>query len=147
MYRHLLVPSDGSELSNKAVDVAVGLAKTLGARITGVYATPEFMPPLDTMVPAYSLPSREEYEKQAAVEADLALKALRDACASAGVSCECHYRINNHPYKVVLETAQARGCDLIVMASHGRGGLGALLLGSETQKVLTHGKLPVLVVR
>lgn len=147
MYTHLLVPTDGSERSLKAITTAVGLAKSLDARITGVFATPEYLPPLDAMFPAYAMPSREEYEKQAAVEADMALKPLREACASAGISCETRTAINNHPYQLILTTAKERHCDLIVMASHGRGGLTSLLLGSETQKVLTHGQVPVLVVR
>ncbi len=147
MYKHILVPTDGSELSQKAIAAAVGLAKSLDARITGVYATPEYMPPLDSMFPAYAMPSREEFEKQAAVESDLALKPLKDACIAAGVSCDTHHGTNNRAYQLILATAKERVCDLIVMASHGRGGLGALLLGSETQKVLTHGQVPVLVVR
>jgi nucleotide-binding universal stress UspA family protein len=147
MYRHIRVAVDGSELSGKAIETALRLAQTLSARLTGVYAVPEYVPPVDAMVPVYQFPSREEYEKQAAVEADLVLRGLTDAARAAGVAVELHHGIDSHPYRLILETAKARDCDLVVMASHGRRGLGALILGSETQKVLTHGHLPVLVVR
>lgn len=147
MYRHLLVAVDGSELSAKAIDTAIRLAQTLSAKLTGVYAVPEYIPPVDVMVPVYAFPSKEEYERQAAAEAELVLKPLAEAAKAAGVSVDLHHRIDSHPYRLILETAKERGCDLVVMASHGRRGLSALLLGSETQKVLTHGHLPVLVVR
>lgn len=147
MYRHILVAVDGSELSGKAIDAAIRLAQTLSAKLTGVYAVPEYVPPVDAMVPVYQFPSKEEYERQAAVEAELVLKPLVEAAKAAGVGVELHHGIDSHPYRLVLDTAKERGCDLVVMASHGRRGLGALILGSETQKVLTHGHLPVLVVR
>lgn len=147
MYRHILVAVDGSELSGKAIDAAIQLAQTLSARLTGVYAVPEYVPPVDAMVPVYQFPSKEEYERQAAVEAELVLKPLAEAAKAAGLGVDLHHGIDSHPYRLILETAKERSCDLVVMASHGRRGLGALILGSETQKVLTHGHLPVLVVR
>lgn len=147
MYRHILVPSDGSELAGRAIDSAIALAKAVGARITGVYAVPEYIPPVDAMVPVYQFPDPEEYARQAATEADVVLKSLGTACAAAGVACELTHGIDSHPYRLILATAKARGCDLICMSSHGRRGFTALILGSETQKVLTHGDLPVLVVR
>lgn len=147
MYRHILVPSDGSELAAKAIHTAIGLAKSVAARITGVYAVPEYIPPVDAMVPVYQFPSKDEYERQAAAEADVVLRNLASACAAADVPCELVHGIDSHPYRLILATASERGCDLIVMASHGRRGISAMLLGSETQKVLTHGDTPVLVVR
>ncbi|MFO1495973.1 MAG: universal stress protein [Lysobacterales bacterium] len=147
MYRHILVPTDGSEIAKRAIDSAIALARAVGARITGVYAVPEYMPPVDAMVPVYQFPSRDEYERQAAIEAELVLKDVQQACAAAGVECSLKHGIDSHPYRLILATAKAQGCDLICMSSHGRRGLSAVLLGSETQKVLTHGDLPVLVVR
>jgi len=147
MYSHILVPTDGSDLAKKAVDAAIGLALKVGARLTGVYAVPEYSPPVDAMVPVYQFPSKDEYERQAAVEAEVVFKDFAEACTMAGVAFEVTHGIDSHPYRLILATAAERGCDLICMSSHGRRGLSAMILGSETQKVLTHGELPVLVVR
>lgn len=147
MYRNILVASDGSELAKRAIDAAVGLAKLTGARITGVYAVPEYIPPVDAMVPVYAFPSPQEYASQAAIEAETVLKEVAQACAAAGVECVLKHGIESHPYRLILATAKDQGCDLVCMSSHGRRGLSAMILGSETQKVLTHGDLPVLVVR
>ena len=147
MYRHILIPSDGSDLAKRAIESAVELAKQLGAKLTAIYAVPEYIPPMDAMVPVYQFPSGEEYERQAAIEAQLVLKDALTAATAAGLTIDLVHGIDSHPYRLILATAKARGCDLICMASHGRRGLSALILGSETQKVLTHGDLPVLVVR
>ena len=147
MYRHILIPTDGSELARKAIASAVALARSTGAKVTGVYAVPEYIPPVDAMVPVYQFPSPDEYRRQASIEAEMVLKDVVDACATAGVPCEVTHGIDSHPYRLILETAKSRDCDLICMSSHGRRGLSALILGSETQKVLTHCELPVLVVR
>lgn len=147
MYRHILVPIDGSELSARAITTAIGLAQAVGAKLTGLYAVPEYIPPVDAMVPVYQFPSPDEYTQQAAVEAEVVLKDFVEACARAGIACETAHGIDSHPWRLILATARARGCDLVCMSSHGRRGLSALLLGSETQKVLTHSELPVLVVR
>ncbi|HWS25684.1 MAG TPA: universal stress protein [Xanthomonadales bacterium] len=147
MYRHILIPTDGSELAKKAIANAVALARDMGAKVTGLYAVPEYIPPVDAMVPVYQFPSKEEYERQAAIEAELVLKDVADACTAANVPFELTHGIDSHPYRLILAQAKARGCDLICMSSHGRRGLTAMILGSETQKVLTHGDLPVLVIR
>jgi nucleotide-binding universal stress UspA family protein len=147
VYQHILVPTDGSDLAKRAIDTAIGLAQKLGAKLTGLYAVPEYIPPVDAMVPVYQFPSKEEYERQAAIEADLVLKDFTERCAAAGVEFRQIHGIDSHPYRLILATAKELGCDLICMSSHGRRGLSALILGSETQKVLTHGDLPVLVVR
>ena len=147
MYRHILIPTDGSDLARKAIASAVALAKDMGAKVTGLYAVPEYIPPVDAMVPVYQFPSPDEYQRQAAIEAELVLKDVGDACATAGVPCDLVHGIDSHPYRLILAEAKARSCDLICMSSHGRRGIVAMLLGSETQKVLTHGELPVLVIR
>ena len=147
MYRHILIPTDGSDLARKAIASAVALAKDMGAKVTGLYAVPEYIPPVDAMVPVYQFPSHDEYQRQPAIEADLVLKDVADACTAAGVPFELTHGIDSHPYRLILAEAKSRGCDLICMSSHGRRGFTALILGSETQKVLTHGDLPVLVIR
>ena len=147
MYRHILIPTDGSELARKAIGSAVALAKDMGAKVTGLYAVPEYIPPVDAMVPVYQFPSKDEYERQAAVEAELVLKDVAVACMAAKVPVELAHGIDSHPYRLILAEAKSRGCDLICMSSHGRRGLVAMILGSETQKVLTHSDLPVLVIR
>ena len=147
MYRHILVPTDGSDLAKKAIASAVALAKDTGAKLTGLYAVPEYIPPVDAMVPVYQFPSKDEYERQAAIEAELVLKDVAEACTAANVPFDLTHGIDSHPYRLILAEAKSRGCDLICMSSHGRRGLVAMILGSETQKVLTHSDLPVLVIR
>ena len=147
MYQHILLATDGSELASRAIATAVGLAKALGAKLTGVYAVLEYTSPADSLFPVYQFLPKEEYQRLADNEAELVLQSFADACTDAGVEFDLAHGIDSHPYRLILATAQERGCDLICMASHGRRGMGALLLGSETQKVLTHGTVPVLVVR
>ena len=147
MYKHILLPTDGSPLSARAVAAGVNLAKAVGARVTGLFVAPtptplvyEHFMPVDYMTP----------EQHAAVidrAAARYLGVIEKAAKTAGVACECVRITSDFPADVILQTATKRKCDLIVMASHGRRGLSAVLLGSETQKVLTHAKLPVLVYR
>lgn len=146
-YSHLLVPVDGSDLSDQAVNKAVDLARALGARITFVHAEPGLpvaLAGLGEQVDPRTLDMLVNVSRQQTREM------LESACQSAtlaGVSAEGHSTMNPMPHQAIVETARAVGADLIVMASHGRRGLGALLLGSETQKVLTYSPIPVLVVR
>jgi len=147
MYRHILIATDGSEISQRAIRHGVALAKALGARVSGVHAVPDFIPPVDSLFPVYQFPSREEYQRLARIEAEGVLADVGKACAAVGVEFEPAHAVDSHPYRLILETARARGCDLICMASHGRHAISALLLGSETQKLLSHCDLPVLVVR
>jgi nucleotide-binding universal stress UspA family protein len=148
MYKHLLVATDGSKLSNKAIKTAAQLARGLGARLTGVYINPEFVAPMYSegsgYVPQMSPKRfREFYER----EARNALSVLETEAKKAGVECSTMSVSNNHPYLGILRAAKSKKCDLIVMASHGRRGLSAMLLGSETNKLLTHSSIPVLVCR
>jgi|CXWL01.1.fsa_nt_gi nucleotide-binding universal stress UspA family protein len=147
MYKHILVPTDGFELADTAVFCAIELAKALGAKLSVVYAVPEYSPSGDFLFPVSFGPSREDYASQAAHEADLIFRPIIEACAAASVDCSVVWAYEDRPHRLILATAKDRGCDLICMASHGRGGIGALILGSETQKVLALGQLPVLVVR
>jgi len=145
MFKHILLPTDGSDLSLRAIERGVALAKAMGAQVTGFHATPTFH------VFAYEALqvefTREEYLRVSAEQAANLLGTVESAARAAGVACESVSTVSDHPYEDILRTATERGCDLIVMASHGRRGVKGLLLGSETQKVLTHGNVPVLVYR
>lgn len=138
MFKHLLVPTDGSALSEAAIQMAVTLASESGARVTGLHVIPEFH------VLAYGAEVIADTEDQFIQAARVV---LTKAATQAGVECDTFTRNRAHPYEAIISVAAQRKCDLIVMASHGRGGMRAVLLGSETQKVLTHCQIPVLVVR
>ena len=147
MYKHILLPTDGSPLSARAVAAGVKLAKAVGARVTGVFgapAPPRLVYARFGRVGYLTLEPRAALIERAAARY---LGVIEKAAKSAGVPCECVRITSDFPADVILQTATKRRCDLIVMASHGRRGLSAVLLGSETQKVLTHAKLPVLVYR
>ena len=148
MYKHILVSTDGSKLSLKAVKAAVKLAGCLGARLTGVYVMPEYVPPIYGEAAMY-IPeaSPRSFKEAVEKEAKAALAAIAKDAAAAGMRCMTLKVINAQPWSAIINTARSRKCDLVVMASHGRRGLAGLLLGSETTKVLTHSKIPVLVCR
>ena len=148
MYKHILVPTDGSRLAEKGVKSGVRLAKALSARITGVFVIAPYMPPIYGDAAVY-IPgiARQDYEKLMKKEARKALEFIEREAKTAGVRCVTQTETESQPWKGILRAARLRKCDVIAMASHGRGGLGALLLGSETSHVLTHSKIPVLVTR
>lgn len=145
MFKHLLVPTDGSALSERAIQMAVALARESEARLTVLHVIPEFH------VFAYGpemLPDTEKrFLEVARQHANDYLGSATQAAAEAGVECETVATTQAHPYEAIVSVAKQRNCDLIVMASHGRSGLRARLIGSETQKVLTHSNIPVLVVQ
>ena len=145
MFKHLLVPTDGSPLSEAAMHMAVGLARQDGARITSLY----MIRPFHMTVYSAEMVGSDQDEFQAVdrQRAQIYLDTIRSIATQAGVECDTDAPTGSHPYEAILETAKKRHCDLIVMASHGHGGIRGLLLGSETQKVLTHSHLPILVVR
>jgi nucleotide-binding universal stress UspA family protein len=147
MYKNLLVATDGSKLSSKAVAHALGLAQAVGAKVTVFYAAPDYPMPAYADGVVYEPVSRKEYSKLAAQDADKILNEVATKAKAAGVECKTSYSIAAAPWEAILDAAKKNKCDAIVMASHGRRGISAVLLGSETQKVLTHGKLPVIVVR
>jgi nucleotide-binding universal stress UspA family protein len=145
MFKHILIPTDGSDLSRKAVLYGVQLAKSSGARVTALTVTDPYR--VATM-DAVLIPVDEgEYEEQSQRLADRALEQVKMAADAAGVACETIHELHDQPYRAIIDSAHALNCDVIVMASHGRRGLSALLLGSETVKVLTHSTIPVLVYR
>jgi nucleotide-binding universal stress UspA family protein len=144
MYQRILVPTDGSIITDKAVDTAIGLAKLAGAKLQVLAVKEPF--PYSAMSETQPIAPQEFFDAQERM-ALARVKKVADAAAAAGVPCECFTIEASHPWEAIVEQAKTGKCELIVMASHGRRGVSALLLGSETQKVLTHGTLPVLVVR
>jgi nucleotide-binding universal stress UspA family protein len=145
MYTNILIPTDGSELAGKAVQHGIALAKRIGAKATALTVLPPFhvltanTQMLEDTPAQYKLRMREHAEKT--------LGAFARAAQAAGVACEMVQVEHEHPYRAIIDTAASKGCDLVVMASHGRHGISAIVLGSETVKVLTHSKIPVLVHR
>ena len=144
MYQRILVPTDGSDVTTKAVETAINLARSLKARLYTISVKEPF--PYSAISEMQPTPPQEFYDAQERI-ASQRIKAVSEACAAAGVECEAHTVEALHPWEAIIDHAKQMDCDLLVMASHGRRGVSALLLGSETQKVLTHSKLPVLVVR
>ena len=147
MYKNLLVATDGSKLSDKALAHGISLAQAVGATLTAFYAAPEYPMPAYADGVVYEPVSRREYAKLAAQDAEKILGKVVAKAAAGGVECKTTFDIASTPWEAILAASKKSKADLIVMASHGRRGLSAVLLGSETQKVLTHSKLPVLVVR
>lgn len=145
MYRNILVPTDGTEFAARAIGHAVALAKQFGAKITGVTVIPPVR--LMAIEGAVLAETPEDYERWVREISEERLAAVKTAARDAGVACETVHVEHDQPYQGIIDTANTRKCDLIVMASHGRRGVVGLLLGSETQKVLTYSGIPVLVYR
>ena len=144
MYKRILVPTDGSEITGKAIVTAIGLAKLTGASVETIAVKEPF--PYSAISEMQPTPPQEFFDAQERV-AVRNLTAVKDACAAAGVAVDAASVEAVHPWEAILDHAKSKGCDLIVMASHGRRGVAALLLGSETQRVLLHSAVPVLVVK
>jgi nucleotide-binding universal stress UspA family protein len=145
MYKHILVPTDGTPLSRKAVRTAAQLASTMNAQVTAVHVMQPWDPPAGAEAAAFQLPRiAREYDRHVR---DTAKKVLDKAASDVEAPCETVAVFDSHPWEAIVKVAAERKCDVIVMASHGRRGIAGLLLGSETQKVLTHSKTPVLVCR
>lgn len=145
MYRDILIPTDGSELAEKAVTSGIALAKALGAKVTAL--TVELPFHVFTLDVQMVEDTRTQYQARMRVRTATTLSRIADLASAAGVACETLHVEDEHPYRAIIETANSKGCDLIVMASHGRHGMSAVVIGSETLKVLTHSKIPVLVHR
>ena len=147
MFRNILVPTDGSSLSRKAVKRAVQLAKEQKGRVTGYYVGPTWKPRgYDDSIP-YRMVSPSEHAANVKKTASQILGAVRREAEKAGVPCSTAFTTDDYPYLRIVEAATRNGCDLILMATHGRRGISRLLLGSETSKVLAHSKVPVMVCR
>lgn len=144
MYQHILVPTDGSELSEKALASAIEFAKKLGSSITVITVTEPYS---YSNLSDYRPESIDQYDNRVKEEAEERLNIAREFVEKKGVKCDVKAYKSFLPSDAIIQAAQENGCDLIFMASHGRQGLAAVLLGSETQKVLTHSKVPVMVYR
>jgi nucleotide-binding universal stress UspA family protein len=147
MFKNILVPTDGSALSQKAIELGVRLAKEQKARVTGFWVGPEWQAGSRTDSSLTGFVSPDRHSAAVKEEAERVLELVRKTAAAAGVPCKCIHVTGTFPYEEILKTAQRNRCDLIVMASHGRRGISRVLLGSETNKVLAHAKMPVLVCR
>lgn len=144
MFKRILVPTDGSELSQKAITAAISLAQMLKASVVGMTTVEPYS---YSNLSEYRPETLENYEERMEQAGDERVGQIANAAASAGVPVETVVVKSFSPYEAIIEAAKGNGCDLIVMASHGRRGLNAVLLGSETQKVLTHSTIPVMVYR
>lgn len=147
MFRHILIPTDGSRLAAKGIKAGVKLAKALGAKVSAVYVVAPYVPPLygegAIYVPGVS---PQDHKKFAERQARKALAAVEIEAQASRVPCTTSFA-TGLPWEGILKVARQRKCDAIVMASHGRGGMSGLLLGSETTRVLANSKLPVIVIR
>jgi len=145
MYKRILLPTDGSEASRRAILAGIDFAKDMGAEVVGLTVTPEFHTITADTEMLEDTP--EQYASASRKRGERFLDEILAAARDAGVPCTCELAVSDSPYEAIIGTARQKGCDLIIMASHGRRGVKALLLGSETQKVLVHSAIPVLVHR
>lgn len=148
MYKHILLPTDGSKLSAKAVKQGIEFAKSIGAKITALHVAPEYQMAIDEgfVMPAV-MSIRKRFDEETAARSKKLLDEIKFDAQAAGVACYGVTVVSGVPYDAIIKQAKKGKSDLIMMASHGRKGLSSLLLGSETAKVLTHSTIPVLVVR
>jgi nucleotide-binding universal stress UspA family protein len=144
LYKHILLPTDGSELSKAAIRHGIALAKAIGAKVSALVVST----PLASLVvdPAAASAALEQYKVLVATQTAKYLDSIRNEAAEAGVACSALCVEHDKPYEAIVDTAKNNGCDLVVMASHGLRGVSAIL-GSETLKVLTHSAVPILVCR
>lgn len=147
MFKQILVATDGSKLSQKAIRTAVKLARATGAAVTGAYVIEPYTPPHGEAAIYVAGISAGRYKEVTMREARKALAAVEVEAGTAGVRYQSVALTANSPWEGIIRSAKRKRCDLIVMSSHGRRGLASLLLGSETTKVLTHTRIPVLVCR
>ncbi|HET9404833.1 MAG TPA: universal stress protein [Burkholderiales bacterium] len=149
MYKHVMLPVDGSELSQKAVSECIALLKSSGAKVTAVHVMSHFHLHAQPWAPTRAMHEKieKEHEEEARRAAQQMVDRLAQRVRAEGIDCEGLVVVGDQPYEEIINHAEKRKCDLIIMASHGYKGLNAVLLGSETVKVLTHSKIPVLVVR
>ena len=147
MYKHILVPTDGSRLSATAVKAAVEFAREANARVTAFTAVPEYPMPSEIELMNKRGISFHDYQRNARASAKKTLRAVALRARKAGVRYGEDYALCDRPYDAIIEVARKHGCDLIFMASHGRRGIAALLHGSQTREVLSRSKIPTLVYR
>ncbi len=147
MFKRILIPTDGSAISRKAVKQGVAFAKSIGATVVGFFSPEDYRAIMYTEYMPATILSQEEFEAQAKKAAEKQLAQVQKAAEAADVRYESYWTISITPWEAIIEAARKKKCDLIFMGSHGRTGLAGLVLGSTTTKVLTHSKVPVLVTR
>jgi nucleotide-binding universal stress UspA family protein len=147
MYKHILIPIDDSELAEKALDNGIEFARSVHARVTGFTALPAYRMPNESAIMSRTAATPAVYEERAKAAADALLARVAERARAAGVECDTDYALSDIPHDAIIDAAKKHGCDLIFMASHGRGRIGALVYGSETQGVLSHSGIPTLVYR
>lgn len=147
MYKHILVPTDGSETAAKAVDAAIDFAREARARLTFFTAVPEYEPPGEGEVMTHGIMSLAEHEQLSRERAERVLAAALERARAAGVECGMDFAPSDRPHEAIVEAARRNGCDAIFMATHGRKGLAALWHGSQTRAVLRNTEIPMMVVR
>ena len=145
MFTHILLPTDGSPRSEAAIQEGMKFAKGINAKVTGFHVTPQFH--VFTYKTEMLEDTKGQFARDSRAQAQQYLSVIERAAQEAGVTCDTAHVSHDHPYEAIIDAAEKHGCDLIMMASHGRRGVQGVLIGSETQKVLTHSKIPVLVYR
>ena len=148
VYKTILLPTDGSPISRKAVKQGVALAKSLGAKVVGFFSPIDYRRAMyGANYPLNFYVSQEEFDEEAKKAAQKQLTFIEEVAARAGVPYQGIYTVSYAPWKAIIEAAKKKKCDLIFMGSHGRSGLEGVIMGSQATKVLTHSKIPVLVAR
>jgi nucleotide-binding universal stress UspA family protein len=144
MFKHILVPTDGSDLSHGAAQQAIELAKLSGGQLTAFHVAPAYHFDLSDGGPAHSVPPAD-YAARVAQDVQPYLEKVKQLALAAGVTCDAHYALSDFTAEAIVDAVEKFGCDAVVMGSHGRKGLNKLLLGSETEKVLVSTRVPVVV--
>jgi nucleotide-binding universal stress UspA family protein len=147
VYQHILIPTDGSEVAEKAVAAGIDFARQSGARVTLFTAVPEYQPPNEGEIRAGNIVSVAEFDRQSEARAKEILSGAERQARQAKLEFDLDFAQSNHPWRAIIEAAERHGCDAIFMASHGRTGLAAVWHGSQTREVLSHCTLPTLVYR
>jgi len=146
MFKHILMPTDGSDHSEKAIERGIELAKLCGSRVTGIHVVPDYRLAI-AYEGAFDPVTHEKAEEEVRARAASFLEFVQKTAAVAGVPCETVVATNDHPYDAIVNTANERGCDLIVMTARHRKGLAKLIMGSESSRVLHRASIPVLTFR
>jgi len=148
MYKHILIPIDGSPTADKAVEAGIEFARGARAKVTLFTAVPEYQPPSEAdMMSRRKVVSLWDHERISRDNAQAILRPAAERLRAAGIDCDTAYAECNRPHEAIIDAARAHGCDLILMSSHGRRGLSELWYGSETHAVLKHSSIPTLVYR
>jgi nucleotide-binding universal stress UspA family protein len=147
VYKHILIPTDGSEVADKAVAAGIDFARENGARVTLFTAVPEYQPPHEGEIRAGKVVSVDEFDRQSERKAKEVLANATRQARAAQLAFDTDFTQSNQPWRAIIAAAERNGCDAIFMASHGRTGLAAVWHGSQTREVLSHSKLPTLIYR